>query len=163
MVIRLILLASVICLFQGCETTPAIKSATVEIAGEMYELELALNRYDRERGLMDRKSILDHCGMLFVFPDAEERSFWMKNCVIDIDLMFLDSRGTVMSVHRMLAEEPKGEKESPWVYEARLEHYWSNGPARFAIELSAGSLDRHKIEVNDKITLDLPLLKRIAR
>ena len=163
MLTRLILLTSIICLFLGCETTPAITSTTVNITGEAYELELALNRDDRERGLMDRTSIPAHGGMLFVFRDAEERSFWMKNCVIDIDLMFLDSRGTVMSIHRMVSEEPKDENESPWIYEARLKHYWSNGPARFAIELSAGSLDRLKIEVNDNIVLDLPLLKRIAR
>lgn len=163
MVTRLVLIASIIFLIQGCESTPAIQSVTIDIAGETYQLELALNRYDRERGLMDRNSITDHGGMLFVFPDSKERSFWMKDCFIDIDLMFLDSRGTVMSVHRMLFETPRGDNESPWIYEARLEHYWSNGPSRFAIELSAGSIERLKIDVNDNIVLDLRLLKRIAR
>ena len=40
MVTRLILLASILCLFQGCETPPTIKSMAVEIAGETYQLEL---------------------------------------------------------------------------------------------------------------------------
>lgn len=163
MATRLILITILLCLFQGCQSSPAITSVRVDIAGETFELELALNHFDREHGLMERRSLPDHIGMLFVFPDAEERSFWMKNCYIDLDLMFLDSRGTVLSVHRMWVEHPKGENEPPWVYEARLKHYWSNGPSRFAIELSAGSLDRLEVGVNDKITLDLPLLKRMAR
>jgi len=163
MVTRLILLASILCLFQGCETPPTIKSMAVEIAGETYQLELAINLTDREHGLMNRTFLPDDGGMLFVFPDAQERSFWMKNCFIDVDLMFLDSRGTVMAVHRMVVEVPKGDNEPPWTYEARLKHYWSNGPSRFAIELSAGSLDHLQITVNDKISLDLPLLRRIAR
>jgi hypothetical protein len=149
--------------FQGCNSTAAISSTTVEIAGNTYQLELALNRIERERGLMGRTHLPENGGMLFVFPDASERSFWMKNCYFDIDLIFLDSRGTVMSIHRMLVEPPKGKGESPWIYEGRLENYLSHGPSRFAIELTAGSLDRLEIGINDKIVLDLPLLKKIAR
>ncbi len=160
---RVVLITFILVLFQGCDAAPTIKSTTIEIAGKSYTMELALTRQTRERGLMDRTTISDDEGMLFVFPDAAERSFWMKNCYIDIDLMFLDSRGTVMSVHRMVIETPKGEDESPWMYERRLHHYWSNGPSRFAIELSAGSLDRLQIDVNDTIVLDLPFLKKLAR
>ena len=160
---RVIILIFIFLFFQGCDSPPTISSITVEISGKEYQLELALNRIDRERGLMDRTFLSDQGGLLFVFPEAAERSFWMKNCFIDIDLMFLDSRGTVMAVHRMVVEVPKGDNEPPWTYEARLKHYWSNGPSRFAIELSAGSLDHLQITVNDKISLDLPLLRRIAR
>ena len=163
MAYRVAILALTILFIQGCDSTPAVTSATVKIAGKVYTLELALTRNSRERGLMDRPFLSDEDGMLFVFPDADERSFWMKNCYIDIDLIFLDSRGTVMSIHRMVFEAPKGESESPWMYERRLEHYWSNGPSRFAIELAAGSLDRLQIGVNDKIVLDLPFLKSLAR
>ena len=160
---RVVLITVILLLFQGCDSAPSITSTTVEIAGKAYTMELALTRHTRERGLMDRTTLSDDEGMLFVFPDAAERSFWMKNCYIDIDLMFLDSRGTVMSVHRMVIETPKGKDEAPWMYEGRLRHYWSNGPSRFAIELSAGSLDRLQIDVNDKIVLDLPFLKELAR
>jgi len=160
---RVALLALIFLFFQGCHSAPTVTSTTVEIAGKAYTLELALTRNSRERGLMDRKVLSDDDGMLFVFTEAAERSFWMKNCYIDIDLIFLDSRGTVLSLHRMVFETPKGESESPWMYERRLEHYWSNGPARFAIELSAGSLDRLQIGVNDKIVLDLRFLKSLAR
>lgn len=160
---RVAILALILLLFQGCSSAPTVTSTTVEIAGKMYTLELALTRSSRERGLMDRTDLSDEDGMLFVFPDAAERSFWMKNCYIDIDLIFLDSRGTVMSLHRMVFEAPKDKSESPWMYERRLEHYWSNGPSRFAIELSAGSLDRLQIGVNDMIVLDVSFLKKIAR
>ena len=160
---RVTLIALILLFFQGCVATPTVTATTVEIAGKKYTLELALTRNSRERGLMDRTFLSEDDGMLFVFPDAAERSFWMKNCYIDIDLIFLDSRGTVMSLHSMVFEAPKGENESPWMYERRLEHYWSNGPSRFAIELSAGSLDRLQIGINDQIELDLPFLTKIAR
>ena len=163
MAYRIVSLALLLSLFQGCYSSPSISSMSVDIKGEKYQLELALNTYEREHGLMDRHFLTEDGGMLFVFPDAAERSFWMKNCYIDIDLMFLDSRGTVISTHQMIIEDPRGENESPWLYEGRLKHYWSNGPSRFAIELSAGSLDRLGVSVNDKILLDLPLLKNLAR
>ncbi len=147
----------------ACKAPQRPTAEVVEIAGERFTLELALDEPARIRGLMERAEIEPGNGMLFVFPDSRERSFWMANCLADIDLMFLDTRGTVTAVHEMKTESPQGPDESQYEYERRLPHYWSNGPARFAIELTAGSLDRLKVRVNDRIALDLPRLKALAR
>jgi hypothetical protein len=40
-------------------------------------------------------------GMLFVFPEPRMLSFWMYECLIDIDVIFLDASGTVTAIHRM--------------------------------------------------------------
>ena len=87
----------------------------------------------------------------------------MKNCLVNIDLIFLDSRGIITTLYEMKIEEPRLPDESIWEYEGRLSHYWSRGPARFAIELAEGSIQELGLQLNDKIQLDLPYLKSLAR
>lgn len=144
---------------------PAVKTEKVVIKDETFELELALDDAAREKGLMDRESIPDHGGMLFVFPDSkvQVQSFWMANCLVDMDIMFLDRRGTVTAVHRMKKEPPKKPGESQEDYERRLKRYSSVYPAQFAIELKAGSLDRLNVKVDDRIALDVNRLKKMTR
>lgn len=163
MVTRLALLIIGCCITFGCSSNPTKNSVSIGIGGENFHLELVVDDQSRAQGLMNRTHLGSDEGMLFIFPFAEERSFWMKNCLIDIDLIFLDSRGTVTAVHSMPLEPPRGANETIIQYENRLLHYWSNGPARFAIELSSGSFKRLGVHVNDRITLDLPTLKRLAR
>jgi hypothetical protein len=116
-----------------------------------------------EMGLMHRASIPDDGGMLFIFPAAERRSFWMGHCLVDIDIIFLDPRGRVTATHRMKAESPQREGESDAAYDARMPRYPSVRPAQFAIELKAGSLDRLDVGVDDRIDLDLQRLKARAQ
>jgi hypothetical protein len=149
--------------FQGCTSSPSADFYSVEIGGEMFSLELNLDKTTRTNGMMHRTSFTPHGGMLFVFPDASIRSFWMKNCFVDIDLIFLDSRGTITTLYQMPLEPPQGQEESDWEYESRLNHYYSNGPIRFAIELESGSIDRLRLRVNQRIPLDLPYLRSLAR
>jgi uncharacterized membrane protein (UPF0127 family) len=163
MVTRLIatLLTSIYAL--GCANNASQQSVQVTIAGEIFTLELSTDTPSRIHGMMERTSIPDHGGMLFVFTDAQQRSFWMANCFINIDLLFLDSRGTITATYAMRVEPPKLEEESQWSYEGRLKHYYSNGPARFAIELQEGEIQRLELYVNDRIPLDLANLRNLAR
>ncbi len=101
--------------------------------------------------------------MLFIFPDAEFRSFWMGNCLVDIDVIFLDPQGRVTATHRMKAQPPRTDNESDAVYRARIPNYGSGYPAQFAIELRSGWLDQLQLKFEDKVPLDLNRLKRLAR
>ena len=163
MATRLIILLLITFIAQGCTSRTQATSAVVDIGGETFNLELILDERSRANGMMNRTSIPVDGGMLFVFTDSSERSFWMKNCLVDIDLIFLDSRGTIIALHEMPLEPPQGAGESDWSYEGRLAKYWSRGPCRFAIELAAGSIRRLKLRVNDRIKLDLEELKSMAR
>lgn len=163
MVTRLTIILYLFCSCFGCTSSTPITSINIDIAGESFTLELITTRESRTSGMMHRTSIPPHGGMLFIFPDTQNRSFWMKNCFVDIDLIFLDSRGIITTLYEMTIESPKNDGESQWEYEGRLNHYWSRGPARFAIELASGSINKLQLKINDKIPLDLSYLKSLAR
>ena len=103
--------------------------------------------------------------MLFVFPDSKVgvQSFWMGHCLVDMDIIYLDRRGSVTAVHRMKAQPPQRPDESDDAYRARIPHYSSGYPAQFAIELKSGWLDRLNVKVDQRLTLDLLRLKAMAR
>jgi uncharacterized membrane protein (UPF0127 family) len=135
----------------------------VVIRGEVFELEIAADYASRARGLMGREKIEDHGGMLFVYRDSRPRTFWMKNCRVDIDLLYLGSKGRIVRVHRMKKEPPRREDETEWQYEWRLKSYPSRRPAQYVIELKAGTIDRLKLRRGQTIELDRAKLRKIAR
>ena len=62
-------------------------------------LEVAATPAERERGLMYRSSLAEGRGMLFVFDADGNQSFWMKNTLIPLDLLFIARDGTVVGIH----------------------------------------------------------------
>lgn len=150
----------------GCGSTPPTTgNQKVMIKGEAFDLEVVADEATRQRGLMYRDHIPEHGGMLFVFPDSQVivQRFWMGNCLVDMDIIFLDPAGHVTATHRMKAEVAQRADESETDYDRRMPRYSSAYPAQFAIELKAGSLDRLNVRVEDKIDLDIPALKAMAR
>ena len=145
------------------EEEKPVPTEEVVLGGETFKLELATDKKARTRGLMDRKKIDDRGGMLFVFAAPRRQSFWMKNCLVDIDLLYLDRDGRVTTLHKMKAEPPKHQNESTPAYERRLRRYPSRGRAQFVIELKAGSIALLELEKGQTIELDLPRLKKLAK
>lgn len=66
--------------------------------GETVTLEVARDEAHRSRGMMGRPEIPPRTGMLFLFGHTDLHSFWMKNCLVPLDLIWLDERGTVVHV-----------------------------------------------------------------
>ncbi len=139
-----------------------IPKEEVVIGEETFKLEVAANEKSRAKGLMNREKIDEHGGMIFIYKRAQLRSFWMKNCLVDIDLLYLDGRGRIVSMHKLKKEPLRGENESVVEYERRLKRYPSGRPAQFIIELKAGWIDRLKPKVGETIELDLPKLRQIV-
>jgi len=125
----------------------------VTLGGRRFDLKLATTPVARRVGLMQVERMAENEGMLFVFPEAEKRSFWMKNCLIDLDAIFLDARGRVVRVHEMEAPDPGAE---------RYERYRSGEPAQFVIELNGGMAERLGIEASQTLALPLERLKALA-
>lgn len=128
-----------------------------------FKLEVANDDAERAKGLMGRKKIDDDGGMLFVYRRAGQRSFWMKGCIIDIDLIFLDSKGKIVALHEMKPDPPQRDDEDDWEFDNRLKRYPSTFNAQYGIELKAGSIKKLKLERGQTIELDFRRLVREAR
>jgi uncharacterized membrane protein (UPF0127 family) len=135
----------------GASAAQPLATRRVFLSGIAYELEIAADPATRNRGLSGRTAIDARGGMLFVFPDDASRVFWMRDCKVDIDLAFLDRSGRVVAAHRMIVEPPRGSGEGETEYLSRLRQYPSLAPARFALELRAGSLSALGLSVGSSI------------
>jgi uncharacterized protein len=67
----------------------------------VFKVELAVTPAARSRGLMHRPELAADAGMLFIFPRREQLSFWMKNTLIPLDMIFLTGDGRIVHVHHM--------------------------------------------------------------
>ncbi len=140
---------------------PAAEQVTEQVVlnGHIIEMELAVTPEQRERGLMGRESLADDEGMLFVMPDEDpfptELGFWMKDCLIPIDLIFISRDGSIDSIHEMQPPEPGTPDQE-------LPAYYSDGPVQFAIELRGGLAAEIGLAVGDSIDLRKDYLLEMA-
>lgn len=81
----------------------ACRADTLDLRGDWGEARFAVELADtpesQARGLMHRDSLGAMAGMLFVFEPPRPVSFWMKNTLIPLDMIFADARGVVVHVH----------------------------------------------------------------
>ncbi len=101
-----------------------------DTAGNTWLVEIAATPQRRARGLMRRPYLPPWAGMLFIFPRAQESTFWMKNTLIALDIRFYDDRGNPLA--RYPYAPPCREKNCPT--------YASGGKARYVLELRAATL-----------------------
>lgn len=144
--------------------------AQVKLAGRTFHLQIAADFDTRMRGLGGRTHIDEDGGMIFVFPASQVavQNFVMRDCPIDIDIIYTDGVGRILTMHEMKAEPPRGEGEGKdgeanEKYENRLPKYSSRYPATFAIELRAGSIRKLGLKEGDLAEFDHAALKKMAR
>lgn len=134
----------------------------VTINDRTFTLELAADEAKREKGLGDRAEIPPDGGMLFVFRDAAVRQFVMRDCLVPIDIIFVDASGRVTATHSMPIE-PRNPGEDNRTYELRLKRFGSRYAAQYVIELAGGTLPSLGVTEGQPIDLDLERLKALAR
>ncbi len=103
-------------------------------------VEYAQTPEKQKQGLMGRASFPKNSGMLFIFPDEKVREFWMKDTLIPLEIMFIDTNGHINEVTTM-------EPCAPDTIICPV--YTSKEPARFAIEVNAGFSQKNKIIEGD--------------
>lgn len=135
----------------------------IKINGESFDAEVAATDATRIKGLGGRTSIGKNEAMLFVFKVSDVQRFWMKDCLMDIDVIYVDREGKITAVHEMKKEAPRGPNESLADYEARLKHYSSEKNALYAIEFAPGTISRLGLKPGQTITLDRLKLNGYAR
>jgi uncharacterized membrane protein (UPF0127 family) len=104
-----------------------------------FQVEMATNDAEREKGLMFRKELPDGKGMLFDFHREQEVAFWMQNTYIPLDMLFIKADGTILRIAENT--EPLSTKTVP-----------SGGPVRAVLEVIAGTSRRLGIAPGDRVT-----------
>ena len=102
------------------------------------DIEIADDEYQTQTGLMYRHSMAQNQGMLFVFNDSQVRSFYMKNTVIPLDIIFLNGKKEIVSIQKNA--KPFDETSLP-----------SDAASEYVLEINAGLSDLWKLEKGDKI------------
>ena len=136
---------------------------TMHFAGKPFKMEIAATSAHREQGLGGRAQLLPNTGMLFVHPSAALRSYWMKNCLFDMDIAYLDAKGKIVAMYTMTREPPRRPGESIRNYKNRLKKYLSNTPAQYAIELQPGLMKKLGLHVGQVISLPHASLRGLTR
>ena len=103
------------------------------------DIELAQDESQRQLGLMYRDTLAENQGMLFLFDNEEVRAFWMKNTILSLDMIFVNARNEIVTVHKYTT--PYSE-----------ETYTSTKPAKYVLEVNAGYTDKRKISVGDRVS-----------
>ena len=102
----------------------------VKAPGAQLHVEVATTPEQQERGLMYRTSLPAHTGMVFVFPSDGPVTFWMKNTLVPLDMVFVGADGRVRTVYAKVAPAPPSMPDDAIPREA--------GEAKYVIELPAG-------------------------
>ena len=119
-----------------------IKKADADSIIKTLAIEIADNDYEIQTGLMYRTKLDSNHGMLFIFPDEDFRSFYMKNTRIPLDIIYIDEALKMVSFQKNA--EPFNEASLP-----------SNVPAKYVLEINGGLSEVWQLEVGDRISFEI--------
>lgn len=137
-----VLISILIIALAGCGLEPPTIKISVENNSRVVavKVEIADTREKRERGLMYRAKLDGNKGMWFQFDAEEPQAFWMKNTLMPLDIMFFNGDGDIVKIIRNM----ESCKLEPCPY------YSSEVPAKYALEVAAGFVERNSIEAGDR-------------
>jgi len=115
-------------------TTPAGRQMTL-IA------QLAASEKEKAKGLMYRSALPEAEGMLFLYDQEEELGFYMANCYISLDMIFMNRDKVVIGIMKF------AKPMDPTVLTI-------GKPSQYVLEVNGGFTDRHEIVVGTRVTWD---------
>lgn len=146
--------------FQGCDTAAEKEQERPRPTGPQFqkegilhfisaegdtlrtiEIEIADTESERTIGMMHRRSMPDTQGMLFIFEEEERRSFWMRNTLIGLDILYIRANGEIESIAKYAV--PLDERSIP-----------SKGPALYVLEVFEGFCDRHGVKEGGRVAFE---------
>lgn len=112
-----------------------------------FRVEIASTAYQRQRGLMGRKSLEKDKGMLFIFEKEEIHPFWMKETLISIDIIWLNKNKEVVFI-----------KESAAPCQEICEPIIPSQKASYVLEINGGLAKKINLKAGDRASIDLGAL-----
>jgi uncharacterized membrane protein (UPF0127 family) len=113
---------------------------TILIKDQNFQIEIAKNPLELSTGLSKRKYLCPNCGMLFIFPFDQILSFWMKDTLIPLDMIFLDNTGKIINI---VTAHPQ-----------QLTIYQSSTLAKYCLELNALTSKKLNLQPGDILNLN---------
>ena len=114
----------------------------VVIKDAVINVEVVDNEEERANGLMFRERLGENDGMLFVFEDSDFRTFWMKNTLIPLDIIFISENFRIINIEE--AEPCK---------EGRCEIYSSMDKAKYVLEVNKEFTEKKNISEGDLVNI----------
>ena len=133
--------AGLLCLFTLSATAQGVPQdlPAITLNAGMHNIRAAVAQSPEEltTGLMYRRQMAQHEGMLFVYGESEKRCFWMKNTILPLSIAFLGDDGTVVNVEDMQPQT--------------LDSHCSAKPVRYALEMNQGWFAKRGVKAGSKI------------
>ncbi len=135
---RVLMLGLLVGALTGCSGEETV---ALPVGDHVFQVEIADTPESRQQGLMFREDLGSDEGMLFVFPDSQVRSFWMKNTPLPLSIAYISAEGRILEIRHM---EPYSEQPVR-----------SRFPARYALEVNRGRFSEVGITPGDEIDLSV--------
>jgi uncharacterized protein len=118
---------------------PQMKLPRVKLSAGMHQIDaqVASTPEQRMTGLMHRKEMPQHEGMLFVFEQPSQQCFWMKNTLLPLSIAFVEDDGTIVNTDEMAPQT--------------LESHCSLKPVRYVLEMNKGWFARKGVKAGQKL------------
>ena len=123
----------------NAQESPQTNLERLKISAGLHQIDaqVASSAGQRQTGLMYRKEMPQHEGMIFVFEQASQQCFWMKNTPLPLTAAFLDDDGTIVNLADM----------KPLSVEAHC----SEKPVRYVLEMNQGWFAKKGIKAGNKL------------
>ena len=105
---------------------------------EYFNVECAVSDAERAKGLMFRKELGNNEGMLFIWDSDALRQFWMKNTLINLDILFINSELKIVNI------KEKAQSGSTRIISSKF-------PVKYVLEINAGQSKKRNITVGAKM------------
>jgi uncharacterized protein len=118
---------------------PQMNLPRVKLTAGMHVIDAQVAASDEQRmtGLMHRKEMPQHEGMLFVFEAPSQQCFWMKNTLLPLSVAFVDDDGTIVNIDEMKPQT--------------LDAHCSEKPVRYVLEMNKGWFSKKGIKAGTKL------------
>ena len=127
------------------QPTPAIDAPVVTVGDTSFVVELAVTPAERNLGLSGHPPLADNEGMLFVFENEAKWTFWMKEMLFPLDMLWIDARCTVVDITENAPKPEPGQALQD------LPRYFPQTLAQYVLEVNAGTAQRTGISIGDQV------------
>ncbi|HLC77722.1 MAG TPA: DUF192 domain-containing protein [Candidatus Nanoarchaeia archaeon] len=134
-----LLLIFILIFLSGCDYS---KPSLVSLNGKTFEVEIADTQLERAQGLMFRKELKENSGMLFIFPESDKHSFWMKNTFIPLDIIWIDENFKIVYIY-----------ENAQPCRDICDSITPSKDARYVLEINSGLAEKYNFNMGDRVEI----------